>query len=98
MTSKKWLLTAAFVVALTVGSVWGQGEDSDEEEAAFDLSSLGAKSEIFTPYLIEREPLWILLPVFGILVVLIHLKKFKAIPKPVESNFKARQQKGEKTK
>lgn len=46
-------------------------------EEVVDLSSLGLSD--FNPYLFERHSGWILLPVFAFVLVLIHLKKAKAI-------------------
>ena len=45
------------------------------EEESFDLSDLGF--EDFTPYMIERDSLWVLLPALSLLLVLIHLQKPK---------------------
>jgi thiamine biosynthesis lipoprotein len=43
------------------------------EEASIDLSAMSADS--FAPYVHERHPGWIALPLFALAVVLIHLKK-----------------------
>ncbi|MCB0404241.1 MAG: hypothetical protein KDD51_05605 [Bdellovibrionales bacterium] len=40
-----------------------------------DLSDLGAGT--FSPYVLERDPLWILLPVLLIAVIVWHLRKPK---------------------
>ncbi len=48
-------------------------EELEITEEAVDLSALGVQT--FTPYSIERDPLWILLPALSLLLVLLHLKK-----------------------
>ncbi|MEZ4751934.1 MAG: hypothetical protein R3B54_15275 [Bdellovibrionota bacterium] len=47
-----------------------------------DLGDLGAGS--FSPYILERNPLWILLPVALIAIVVWHLRKPKKIFFPGE--------------
>lgn len=42
-------------------------------EEAVDLSALGMSD--FSPYLVEREPLWILLPLAVLALVFVHLIK-----------------------
>lgn len=51
----------------------------DEE---IDLTST---AEVFTPYLVERESIWILLPLFAISLVLLHLQKFRK--KKIQKNI-----------
>lgn len=42
-------------------------------DEAVDLSTMGAND--FTPYSFERNNLWLILPIFVLLVILLHLKK-----------------------
>ncbi len=45
------------------------------DEGSIDLSALGGND--FTPYVFDRNPYWILLPVLAIALVLLHLKKLR---------------------
>jgi FAD:protein FMN transferase len=56
------------------------GEVGAAADGAIDLSDLGI--EQFNPYLFERDPLWILLPLAALALVLLHLKR---IPKPKQN-------------
>lgn len=51
--------------------------NAQEGEVAVDLGALGLDD--FTPYLIERDSYWVLLPLFAVFLVLIHL--FDLTPK-----------------
>ncbi len=53
-------------------------------EETIDLSTLGA--DRFTPYVTERNPLWILLPAAILIAVLFHLRRFKIPMKPTKSS------------
>lgn len=46
--------------------------DGDE---VVDLGEMGA--DAFTPYLVERNSLWILLPAAALLLVVLHLRRTK---------------------
>lgn len=46
-----------------------------EEEEALDLSDLGFDD--FTPYLVDRDPIWILLPLLSLVLVGLHLMQPK---------------------
>ncbi|MBC7692342.1 MAG: FAD:protein FMN transferase [Methylotenera sp.] len=50
--------------------------DGPSADEVVDLGSMGGNA--FNPYLYERNPAWILLPVFVLSMVLLHLKKVKA--------------------
>jgi FAD:protein FMN transferase len=66
---KLWGPVAA---ALATISFWTAQAGADE---GIDLSSLGGND--FTPYVIDRSPYWILLPILSIALVLLHLKKLR---------------------
>jgi thiamine biosynthesis lipoprotein len=51
------------------------------DDATIDLTALDGAANSFTPYLLERNQAWILLPLFALAMVLLHLKKTKARPK-----------------
>ncbi len=51
-------------------------ESEGETEQAVDLSAMGLDS--FNPYLVERDSRWVLLPIFTLLIILLHLKKDRA--------------------
>ncbi len=46
--------------------------DGDE---VIDLGEMGA--DAFTPYLVERNPIWMLLPAAALLLVILHLRRNK---------------------
>jgi hypothetical protein len=45
-----------------------------------DLSALGAGQESFTPYLVERNAIWIGLPLVSLFFLLLHLKNPESEP------------------
>jgi thiamine biosynthesis lipoprotein len=60
---------AAVVLWLT------QTSNAFAEEGSIDLSALGGND--FTPYVIDRNPYWVILPILSIALVLLHLKKLR---------------------
>jgi thiamine biosynthesis lipoprotein len=66
--------TASLLLAITFGL---SGLTKAHADETIDLSSLGDSAKSFTPYVFERNSLWVLLPIFCFLVVLVHLRKTK---------------------
>jgi thiamine biosynthesis lipoprotein len=66
-----WGSVATAIAALLI---WTPRARADE---TVDLSNLGDAAKTFTPYVFERNPWWVLLPIFCFLIVLVHLRKTK---------------------
>ncbi len=54
------------------------------ENETIDLSMLGGEAA-FNPYLFDRDPVWMILPLLMIAFTLLHLKKIKKISQPSKS-------------
>ena len=58
-------------------------EPSANPEESIDLSTVeagaGQPSDSFTPYVFSRSPEWIALPVFGLMVLWLHLRRLRAV-------------------
>ena len=49
------------------------------ETETVDLSALGTSD--FNPYIFDRDPIWILLPLVSLLLVFLHLKEYHPLGK-----------------